>query len=220
MDEKELIKKYSLDIEQLKREQQRLSKSLQIKDEMNFSEISRIGAISNIVIQNQIISAIIICNEDYEIIEQQYFLDKLRFPYLRDFRSYREIPSMIEAYNKLNEKPDVMLINGPGIAQGTLGIASHFSVYTNIPTIGVSSELFEGNEIKNNNEIFLNEKKVGNILLSKEKSNPLYISPGNRISIESSLNVIKNMIKPPHKLPEPMHLANKYAKQVREELKL
>ena len=46
----------------------------------------------------------------------------------------------------------------------------------------------------------------------------MYVSPGNNISIESSYELSKNMIKLPHKKPEPLHLAAKYAKEVRQEL--
>ncbi len=221
MDEKELATRFGLDLENLKKEQIKLAKSLEIKDAEDFSNASKFGAIGNIVVQNKIISAIIICNKEFEIIEQQYFLDKLRFPYIHGFRSYREIPSMIEAYNKLSEKPDVIFIQGHGIAHPRLGLASHFSLFTGIPTIGVSSDLFEEDKMAENNEdILLNGKKVGKSLMSKEKSNPIYVSPGDKITINSAYSLTKNLIKHPHKLPEPLHLAIKYAKEIRDELGL
>ena len=221
MDEKELIEKYSIDIEALKKEQIKLARELSLKDSQDFSLATKFGAIENIAIKNQIISAIIVCDKECNIIEQQYFLDKLKFPYIHGFRSYREMPAMVEAFNKLSEKPDIVFIHGHGLAHPRLGLASHFALAAGIPAIGVAGELFEENKIADNGEdILLRDKKVGKILKSKEKANPLFISPGNGISIDSACKLASNFIRPPHKLPEPLHLAHKYAKQVKDELKL
>lgn len=221
MDENELIAKYGIDIEALKKEQTKLAKEVKLKDIIDFPLATRFGAIENICIGNQILSAIIVCSREFEIIEQQYFLDKLRFPYLHGFRAYREMPSMVEAYSKLSEKPDVVFIHGHGITHPRLGLASHFSLAAGVPTIGVAGELFEETKISSNGEdIMLGKEKVGKVLKSKEKANPLFISPGNNISIETALKISKDMLKHPHKLPEPLHLAHKYAKEVKDELKL
>ncbi len=219
MDEKELIEKYNINIESLKAEQIKLAKEINLKDSQDFSNAERIAAVENLIVKNQIISAVIVCDKEFNVIEQQYFLDKLRFPYLNEFRSYRELPVMVEAMNKLNENPDVVLIRGEGVTHPRLGIASHFALSIGIPVIGVADSIFEGNNVSGEN-ILKDKKKVGRVLQSKEKSNPLFISPGNNISVDSAYNFVKNMIKLPHKLPEPLHLAHKYAREVRDELKL
>lgn len=219
MNEQELIKKYSLDIEALKKEQIKLSKAIILKDALDISLVSRFGAIENILVGNQIISAVIVCDKEFNIIEQQYALDKLRFPYLMEFRSYRELPCMIEAFNKLTERPDVMFIKGHGITHPRLGLASHFALITNTPTIGITENLFECNKIEGE-YILKDNKKAGMILQTKEKANPIYISPGGNISLTSSYNLTRNNVTPPHKLPQPLHLVHKYAKSVKDELKL
>ena len=58
----------------------------------------------------------------------------MRFPYISGFRAYRELPSMVEAFNKLEEKPDVIFVPGHGIAHPRLGVASHFSLSVGVPT--------------------------------------------------------------------------------------
>jgi len=219
MDEAELIKKYGLDIEALKKEQLKLAKEISLKDAEDFSLAERFAAVENMLVKNKIISAVVLCDKEGNILDRQYFFDKLRFPYLREFRSYREIPTMIEAISKLNEIPSIIFIKGEGINHTRLGIASHLSLSIGIPVIGISDSIFEGNEISKEG-ILKDSKKVGRILQSKEKSNPIYISPGNKISILSAYELSKNFIKHPHKLPEPLHLAHKYAKEIRDELKL
>jgi len=219
MEQKELIEKYNVNIEKLEQEQLKLAKTLDLKDIIEFSDVNYIGAIENIMVKGQIISAAIVCNKDYEIVEQEYFIDKLRFPYLHGFRAYRELPTMTAVYNKIREKPDIMLIKGKGINHSRLGIASHFSLLTGVPTIGVTDKNHDETEVKGD-DVFLEGKKVGNAIITKKGSKPLFISPGNKISIASSYDAVQNMIVPPHKLPEPLHLAHRYAKDIKKELKI
>jgi len=219
MEEGEIAKRYGIDLDKLKQEQIKIAKILKIKDSIDFSLTEKIAAIESITVKNKIISAIVVCDKDNNIVEQQYFLDKLKFPYLHEFRSYREVESMVGVFNKIQERIDIVLLRGHGITHPRLGLASHFSISVNVPSIGVSDTLFA--EDKTEGENILKEgKKVGKIFLSKVGSTPLYISPGDKISIDSSLDIIKKLIVPPHKFPEPMHLAHKYVREIKEELKL
>jgi deoxyribonuclease V len=212
----ELVKKYNIDLEKLKSEQLKLAKELEIKDRIDFSLADRFGAIDNTFFGNQLLSCIVVCNKDYEIIDRAYVIEKVKFPYIPGFRNYRELVPMISAFEKLSEKPDVIFVPANGVAHPRLGLASHFSLAVGVPTIGVSNS-FADCEIKEGT-LYQSGKKVGKVLLSKEGSNPLYISPGNLIGIESAYNLCKSMINLPHKRPEPLHLAAKYAKEVRREI--
>ncbi len=216
MEREELIKKYNIDIDKLEKEQLKLAKELEIKDKIDFSLADKFGAIKNSFIQNKLLCCIIVCNKDYEIIDRAYSFGKIRFPYLAGFRAYRELPLMIEAFEKLNEKPDVILVPAQGIMHQRLGLASHFSLSVGTPVIGVANSIIDC-KIKGE-DILKKEKKVGKILVSKQGSNPMYISPGNLITIKTSEEICKNLINPPHKKPEPLHLAAKYTREVEKEL--
>lgn len=214
-----LIKKYGINLEELKREQTKLAKELQIKDKIDFSLADKFGAIDNTFIQNKLLSCIIICNKDYEVFERAYAFEKVKFPYIPGFRNYRELSAMIMAFQKINEKPDVVFIPGQGISHPRLGLASHFGLATGMPSIGVSNSIVDCKvEEKDGGDILREGKKVGRVLIGKPGSNPLYISPGNFISIDSSYELCRKLINLPHKLPEPMHLAGKYTRDVRKEL--
>jgi len=217
MEREELIRKYKIDVDKLEKEQEKLAKQLEIKDSMDFSIADRFGAFSNTFIKNKILSCIIVCNKNYEIIDRAYVFEKVNFPYLAGFRAYRELPAMVMAFNKLDEKPDVILIPGMGITHPRLGLASHFSLSVNVPSVGVAKAIFDC-EIKGE-DIIKNGKIVGRILKTKPGSKPLYVSPGNLISIKTSYDLCKKFINLPHKLPEPMHLARKYEREVERELK-
>lgn len=213
---KELIKKYDINISKLEQEQTKLAKSLKLKDSIDFNHITKIAGCSNSFFGNKIISAIVILNENLEIIEEKYFEEKVKFPYIPGFRAYRELPSMISCFNKLEEKPDVIFIFGNGVLHPRLGIASHFSLVSGIPSIGIADSPLIG-ETKEN-KVYVNGKLKGYELKTKEGSNPIYVSPGNLISLETSISLTKKFIVPPHKLPEPLIKSRKYAKTVLNEL--
>ncbi len=218
MDINEIVKKYNINLGKLEEEQIKLAKTLKLKDSINFDDVERIGGCFSVFFQNKIISAIVVIDNELEIIEQQYFSDKLKFPYLSGFRAYRELPSMISCFDKLDVKPEVVFLNGNGILHPrNLGLASHFSIVTGIPAIGISDRLIEKAEIKND-KIFLNNKEVGRAMLTKIGIKPVFISPGNLISLETSVKIVKKFTKEPHKLPEPIVLAHKYGKKVRDDI--
>lgn len=216
---KDLSERYGIDFEKLEKEQIDLAKGLVIADKIDFTLADRIGAIENIFIRNKILSCIIVLNKNFEIIDQAYILDRISFPYFPGFRNYRELPAMIKALDKLSERPDLVLISAQGLIHPRLGLASHFGLSTGIPTIGVSPSIVDCKyEEKDGAEITRDNKTVGKVLISKAESNPLFVSPGDNITIDTSYNLSKELIKHPHKRPEPIHIVAKYAKKVRKEL--
>jgi len=219
MEKEELIEKYGINLKKLEDEQIKLAKTLEIKDKIDLKDIKYIGAIETILVKNQIIAAVVIFDRDYEIVEQAYFIDKIRFPYLYGLKAYRELPSMVSAFNKIGEKPDIVLVKGHGINHARLGIASHLSLSINTPVIGIEDKLFEGNEIKVD-EVLMNKKVVGKKLITKEGAKPIFIFPGNSVSMGGSYEFVKGIIVPPHKLPEPLYLTHRYVKDIKKELKL
>jgi len=212
----ELAKKYNIDIKKLENEQEKLAKQLSIKDSIDFSKVVKIGGISNVFFQNKIISAAVVINSEFELVEQKYFSDKTRFPYIPGFRAYRELPAMVSCFEQLEDKPEVVFISGHGISHPRLGLASHFSLVTGIPAIGIADSLLFG-EINGEN-VVKDRKIIARILKTREGSRPLYVSPGNLISLESAVKLVRRFIKEPYKLPEPQRLAHKYSREVMKEI--
>lgn len=210
-----LAKRYNVNLDKLKKEQEKLAKQLEIKDTKDFSD-AKIAGVFSVFSGNQVISAVVLCDENLEILEQAYYQEKASFPYISGFRAYRELPSLLAAIEKLDEKPDLILVNGHGIAHERLGLASHLSLSCGIPTIGIANKLLHGKVEAG--KIKIGEKIVGGEVVSREKARPLYVSPGNMIDLKTAVELVQRIIKFPHKLPEPLHLAMRYAKKVRKEL--
>lgn len=222
MDQKELIKRYDLDLPKLEREQIKLASQLEIKDKIDFSLADKFGAFFTTFIGNRILTCIIVCNKDYEVIDRAYAFEKVTFPYLAGFRAYRELPAMIIAYNKLNERPDIVFIPGFGITHPRLGLSSHFSLSASVPSIGISNAIVDcevSEKPKDGDSIKNKSKVIGRVLQIKPGSSPLYVSPGNLITVDSAFKICKQFVNLPHKFPEPMHLARKYGREVENELK-
>src|SRR3989344_828193 len=215
----EVAKKYNIDFEKLEQEQIKIAKELEIKDKIDFSLAEKFGAFDNIFVNNKLLICLIVCNKDFEIIDRAYVFEKAKFPYVPGFRNYRELEPMIKAFEKINESPDVVFVPAQGIIHPRLGLASHFSLAVRIPAIGVSNSIIECEyETKDNADIIRNGKQLGKVLISKQNSKPLFISPGNYITIKTSYKFSKDFVISPHKNPEPLHLASKYAREVRKEL--
>src|SRR5262245_12760869 len=74
---------------------------------------------------------------DLQIIESAGVRSVAKFPYVPGLLSFRETPSVLEAWDKLKTKPDVLMLDGQGIAHPRrFGIACHVGLLLDLPTIG------------------------------------------------------------------------------------
>jgi deoxyribonuclease V len=217
--EKEAIEK-GIDIEGLKAEQEKLVKTISLEDPFDFNNATRFAGIDvqADIEKKEIIAVIVILDENFEIIEERYAKDRISFPYIPGFRAYRELPVMIKTLEKVEEQPDVIFLLGHGIAHPRgLGIASHFGLATDKSTIGIAKKILHGKEDKNH--IKFKNKIIATKLVTHPASNPIFISPGNKISMETAVSLTKKCTKEPHKLPEPLVKARRYLNKIKEELK-
>ncbi len=142
-------------------------------------------------------------------IEIKSIENKETIPYSPKLSAFREGPAIIEAYRSLQAKPDILLVKGNGaVSKNSVGLASYVGVLLNKPCIGVSKEVqffrLDEDRIISDNEV------KGIAIKTKEFANPIYISPGHNISIETSVNIVKKLVVQGCKLPLPLHLAHKY----------
>jgi deoxyribonuclease V len=196
-----------MDTFKLKREQLKLAPKIKLQD--SFSKVTLIAGIESIHFQNRIMASVVVCKfPSMEVIEKKTYVLDDPLPYRPGFQAYREMPAMIEAINLLDNDPDVLIILGNGIAHPRkIGLASHLGLSLNKPTIGVIEKLQYGKIV--NGKIINNNEFVGFEVKTREHAKPIYISPGHQITLGSTINIIKESIRFPHKMPEPIHLAHK-----------
>ena len=203
-----------VDIAKLKQEQLKFAKKVILKDE--FSGISLIGGCDQAFVGNKVISQVVVLDaKTLEIVEKATATVDSHIPHIPTFSFFREGPAIIEAYNKLSTKPDVFLIDSNGILHPRrIGLASHVGVILDIPTIGVAKVISYG--IVHGEDILDDKEIVGKKVITREFANPLYVSPGHKITLKTSVEIVRQCIKQPHKLPEPLHIAHRMvSKQAR-----
>lgn len=189
-------------LQKLKDEQNRLSKKVILEDHIDYNLIT--GVDVSYFRNLSFIAFVKFDLKTKDIVDTKTYIDTVDFPYIPTYFSYREGPLIL----KHAEKDSIFLIDGNGILHPSkFGIASYIGVTLDIPTIGVAKSLLLGNVL--DDKIYLDETLVG----MKFQKN--YISPGHKISIESSYKIIKTLTKKGS--PEPIKSAHNIAKKLRNE---
>lgn len=151
-----------------------------------------------------------------EPVAESVVKDTIPFPYIPGLLSFREIPMLRTAWEGLSIKPDVLVVDGIGIAHPRrFGIASHLGVYLDIPTIGCAKSVligtYEEPGAEPGSRSDLIDTKTGEVigaaLRTKRNVKPVFISPGHRITLEQSIACILSSVRT-YRLPEPTRLAH------------
>ncbi len=152
---------------------------------------------------------------DMMVVGHSVVKSRTDFPYIPGLLSFREIPALLECFEKLSEMPDVVMVDGQGIAHPRhFGIASHLGVLLDMPTIGCGKSRLYGAyvepEVVGQAEDIIDPKTkelLGKALKSKNRSKPLLISPGNKITVDEALSVAQHCLQG-YRLPEPTRQAH------------
>jgi deoxyribonuclease V len=158
------------------------------------------------------------------LIEETYAVTETLFPYIPGFLSFREGPVIINALKGLRKKPDIILFDGQGIAHPKgLGIASHIGVLLNAPTIGCAKSRLVGTYEEPGTKkgayssLLFIEEIVGAVLRTKDNVKPLFVSPGHRIDIQGSIDIVLACSQK-YRIPEPLRRADFISKKIKKEL--
>jgi deoxyribonuclease V len=156
---------------------------------------------------------------EMEILDWATADGKTPFPYIPSLLSFREGPILIRAFQKLRRKPDMMIYDGQGIAHPKgMGLASHMGLWFDLPSIGCAKtpllhEFISPGPSKGSFEWIRREgRRVGAVLRTRDHIKPLYISPGHRIDLSTSNQLILESCKG-FRLPEPLRKAHQLAER-------
>lgn len=135
--------------------------------------------------------------ETLSCLEESHHVEATRFPYVPGYLSFREGPAMIEAIAKLRQRPDLIMVDGQGIAHPRrLGIASFLGVLLEMPTIGCAKSRLVGEYREPPfakgcwSDLTLNGETVGVVLRSRDRVRPLFVSPGHLITLAETLELV------------------------------
>lgn len=224
-------------------EQQNLKSKLKTDNEEDFQEsIKYIGGvdISFVNDKNDCIHAsaclVILSYPELKLIYKDCQIVHLTSVYIPGFLAFRETEPLVSLCHKLKESqpeiyPQVILVDGNGVLHThRFGLASHFGVLLDLPTIGVAKKLFQVDKLEKNEkfkcDVEENCKKKGDTLdligksgflygkafrSTDTTSNPIFISIGHKVNLQTCVDIVN--ICSNYRVPEPVRLADQYSRE-------
>ena len=157
------------------------------------------------------------------VIEEQTAVTTVTFPYIPGLLSFRELPVLLEAFRQIENVPDVVLVDGQGLAHPRrFGLACHLGLWLDLPTIGCAKSRLCGGAAEpgakkgERARLLLDGVAVGEVVRTRDRVRPMYISPGHKIDIEGAVDLVLQCCTR-YRLPEPTRLAHQLTNRVRKE---
>ena len=175
----------------------------------------------------RIIAAAVVCDaRTMAVLASAHAVAPCRFPYVPGLLSFREAPAVIEAVGKLPQRPDLLMIDGQGLAHPRrLGLASHVGLWLDVPTIGVAKSRFcgehpqPGRRRRCRTQLRHNGQVVGAVLRTADGVKPLYVSVGHRVALADAIAWTLRCCRG-FRLPEPTRQAHQLVSRLKKQLRL
>jgi deoxyribonuclease V len=159
-------------------------------------------------------AVVVLSYPELRVVESQVVEGKVDFPYIPGLLSFRELPLTLATCEKLNITPDIVMVDGQGIAHPRrFGLASHLGLFLNMPTIGCAKSLLYGShgapgiEPGNYAEVKDKDETIGVALRTKHGVKPVYVSIGHKVDLPIAIEWVLKCCHG-YRLPEPTRLAH------------
>ena len=203
--------------------QKELKKKISLKK--SFSKIDKVAGADVSYYQNNMIAGVIIFEfPNLKVIESQFFVSPVKFPYIPGLLTFREGPSLLAAFKKIKNEPDIILFDGQGIAHPRrMGIATHLGLFLDKPTIGCAKSRLSGKYASVGEEkgdyalLKEGEEVLGAVLRTRRKVKPIFVSPGHKIDLSNSIEIVLKCTDK-YKLPVPVREAHLFVNQLKSNL--
>lgn len=152
-----------------------------------------------------------------EPVEQSVVEGRPSFPYVPGLLSFREIPLLAPAFAKLELQPDLIVVDGQGMAHPRrFGLASHLGLLLGVPTIGCAKSRLVGryaepaDDVGAKSALYDRGEVIGEVVRTRKGVKPLFISVGDRIGLQQATAWVLRLTRG-LRLPEPTRLAHQAA---------
>lgn len=209
-----------INVQALRAEQCEKAQQIILQDQYNFDEPQWIaGADVGFEVQGTITRAAIAVLHFPSLTLAEYKIARIetQLPYIPGLLSFREYPALLAAWEQLEQRPQLLFVDGHGIAHPRrLGVASHFGLLVDTPTIGVAKKKLcgtyqpVGEEQGASQPLTDKGEQIGWVWRSKIRCNPLFVSTGHRVSMKNALYWVARCTKG-YRLPEPTRWADAIA---------
>ena len=198
--------------------QKRLRDAVVTNDD--FGEIQRVAGVDIGFLKNNSVTraaVAILSFPDLELLDQAVALMPTTFPYVPGLLSFREAPAALQCLSTITTKPDMLLIDGHGLAHPRrMGLACHLGLLSGIPAIGVAKSRLIGNHAyvpeERGSQVPLShqDEVIGAVLRTRTGVKPVYVSIGHRVGLESAV-AYTLACSPKFRLPETTRKAHSLA---------
>ncbi len=151
----------------------------------------------------------------FSVVDVVFHHEKVSFAYIAGFLAFREAPVIINAIAKLKRFPDVFIFDGHGIAHPEkMGLATHTGILIDQPSIGCAKSILTGNfsepDMKRGSYSLITDEKevIGAAVRTKNAVKPVFVSPGHKIDLQKSIEIILYCTTGKFRIPEPLRLAH------------
>lgn len=191
-----------------------------VRDEPLTDPIRTIAGVDVSVRGNDFHTAIIVLSyPDLEPVEQSTWRGTVPFPYIPGLLSFREMPAILPALEKLSSLPDIFMTDSQGLAHPRrLGLACHLGILLDRPAFGVAKTRLTGQYIEpglqkgQRTDLIDRDEIVGAVVRTRTNVKPVYVSIGHRITLQEAVNLTL-ACSPKYKIPEPTRLAHRLSKE-------
>ncbi len=171
---------------------------------------------------NRVFAGVVIVDVNtMKTVETSSFIGQTSFPYISGLFAFRELPSILEAYQSISIQPDLIICDGQGIAHPRrMGLASHLGLLLDKPTIGCGKTCLIGEyttlqEVRGSvSPLRIEGEQIGSAVRTQSGIKPVYVSSGHRISLNTSVDwILKTACK--FRQPEPIRQVNEFVNKLR-----
>lgn len=146
---------------------------------------------------------------------------RVEFPYVPGLLSFRELPPLAAAWERLKVRPDVVIFDAHGLAHPRrFGLACHGGLLFGVPALGAAKSLLVGThgelgEARGSTASLVHEgEEVGRVVRTRAGVSPLFVSVGHLMDLETAVDLVLR-VSPCYRIPEPVRRAHRLSNQVR-----
>lgn len=160
---------------------------------------------------------------DMKIVEERGLQTEAPFPYVPGLLSFREAPAVLKVWEQLEHKPDVLVLDGQGLAHPRrFGLACHLGLWLDLPTYGSAKTLFVGKfdedalgaERGATADLVHRGEVVGEAVRTKKNVTPVYVSVGHKLTIDDAVKLTL-ACDGGYRVPEPTRRAHLFVNRLR-----
>ena len=162
-------------------------------------------------------AVVVLCYPSMEMVERSVVEMEVVFPYVPGFLSFREMPLILAACERIESTPDLFIADAQGVAHPRrLGLASHLGLVLGVPTVGCAKSVLcgrhgdLGDDPGDRAPLIDGGETVGAALRTRRGVKPVYVSVGHKIDLNEACRWVLACCRG-YRLPEPTRLAHKAA---------